>query len=61
MNTKVWRIAIRLLPVVLLVFAIAAWFNVVQDGGRYLLRNLVPPFTIVLLAARRPNVLEYAP
>ena len=51
MNTKVWRIAIRLLPVVLLVFAIAAWFNVVQDGGRYLLRNLVPPFTIVLLAA----------
>lgn len=51
MNRKLLRLALRLLPVVIVIVGIAAWFNDVQDGGRYLLRNLVPPFTIVLLSA----------
>lgn len=42
---------LRLLPVILLVLAAAAWFNDVQEGGRYVARNLVPPFTVVALAA----------
>jgi len=42
---------LRLLPVLFIVMAAAAWFNDVQDDSRYLLRNLVPPFTIVLLSA----------
>ena len=42
---------VRLLPVILLVLAAAAWFNDVQEGGRYVLRNLVPPLTVVALAA----------
>ena len=41
----------RLLPVLFIVLAAAAWFNEVQDGGRFVTRNLVPPFTIVLLSA----------
>ncbi len=44
-------IFVRLLPVILLVLAAAAWFNDVQDGGQYVLRNLVPPLTVVVLAA----------
>ena len=42
---------VRLLPVILLVLAAAAWFNDVQEGGRYVTRNLVPPLTVVVLAA----------
>lgn len=51
MNATISGTLIRLLPVVLLVLAIAVWFNDVQKGGLYLIRNLVPVFTIVLLAA----------
>ena len=51
MNATIRGTLIRLLPVVLLVLAIAVWFNDVQNGGLYLIRNLVPVFTIVLLAA----------
>ena len=51
MGTKAILILVRLLPVILLVLAAAAWFNDVQEGGRYVLRNLVPPFTVVILAA----------
>ncbi len=51
MNATISGTLIRLLPVVLLVLAIAVWFNDVQNGGLYLIRNLVPVFTIVLLAA----------
>lgn len=40
----------RLIPVLLLVVVVAAWFSGVQEGGRYLLRNLVPPFTVVILS-----------
>ncbi len=51
MNATVQGVAIRLLPVIIVLVAVAAWFNEVQDGGLYVSRNLVPPFTIVLLAA----------
>ncbi len=51
MNATIRGTLIRLMPVVLLVLAIAVWFNDVQNGGLYLVRNLVPVFTIVLLAA----------
>lgn len=44
-------IVVRLLPVLFVVFAAAAWFNDVQDGGRFVLRNLIPPLSIVLLSA----------
>ena len=42
---------VRLAPVVMLVTAAAAWFNEVQQGGPYVLRNLVPPLLVVLLSA----------
>ena len=42
--------AIRLLPVVLLTAAAGFWFNDVQDGGPYVLRNLLPPVFMLLLA-----------
>jgi len=51
MRTKAILILVRLLPVILIVLAAAAWFNDVQEGGRYVLRNLVPPFSVVILAA----------
>lgn len=42
---------VRLAPVVMLVVAAAAWFNDVQQGGPYVLRNLVPPLVVVALSA----------
>ena len=51
MSAKPMLMFVRLLPVILLVLAAAAWFNDVQEGGRYVLRNLVPPLTVVALAA----------
>jgi hypothetical protein len=44
-------IFVRLLPVVLLLVAAGVWFNDVQDGGPYVLRNLIPPALILVLAA----------
>ena len=44
-------IFVRLLPVVLLLAAAAAWFNDVQGGGPYVPRNLVPPALMLILAA----------
>ena len=41
---------VRLLPVIMLVVAAAAWINNVQDGGPYVARNLVPPLVMLLLA-----------
>jgi hypothetical protein len=43
-------ITIRLLPIILLTGAAAAWFNEVQDGGPYVLRNFVPLFIMLLFA-----------
>jgi len=41
---------VRLLPIVMLVVAAAVWINDVQGGGPYVMRNLVPPFVLVILA-----------
>jgi len=41
----------RLLPVSLVAIAAAAWFNDVEQGGPYVLRNLLPLAILVLLAA----------
>ena len=40
----------RLLPVVLISLAAGFWFNDVQEGGPYVLRNLVPLLLLVLLS-----------
>jgi hypothetical protein len=42
---------IRLAPLLLVTGAAAFWFNEVQDGGPYVLRNLLPPLVVVTLAA----------
>jgi hypothetical protein len=41
----------RLLPVILISLAAGFWFNDVQEGGPYVLRNLVPLLLLVLLSA----------
>lgn len=43
-------IAVRLLPLVLLMAAAGLWFNEVQQGGPHVLRNWIPPALVVLLA-----------
>jgi hypothetical protein len=43
-------VLVRLLPVLLLMIGSAIWINAVQDGGPYVLRNLLPPSAVVLLA-----------
>jgi hypothetical protein len=50
MRDRVRLTVIRVLPVLLLTIAAAAWFNDVQDGGPYVLRNLLPPAFLLLLA-----------
>ena len=42
---------VRLTPLVLLVIAAGFWIDDVQQGGPYVLRNLVPPVVVLLLAA----------
>ena len=42
--------AIRVLPLLLLTIAAAAWFHEIQEGGPYVLRNLLPPAVLLLLA-----------
>jgi len=41
---------IRLLPLLLVTAAAAFWFNDVQQGGPYVLRNLLPPLAVLVLA-----------
>lgn len=43
-------IFVRVLPVLLLTVAAAVWFNAVQSGGPYVMRNLVPLAIVVLLS-----------
>ena len=40
----------RLLPIIFILMAAALWFNDVQQGGPYVLRNLIPLAILVLLA-----------
>ena len=42
---------VRLAPLVLVTIAAAFWFNDVQGGGPYVMRNLLPPVVVVALAA----------
>jgi hypothetical protein len=51
MGRAIKIIAWRMLPVILVVVAAAFWFNDVQSGGPYVLRNLIPLAILVLLAA----------
>lgn len=44
-------LVVRLLPLVLLILAAAFWINDVQNGGAYVLRNLLPPLVLLVLAA----------
>ncbi|MDX1498529.1 MAG: hypothetical protein R3176_01445 [Woeseiaceae bacterium] len=44
-------IALRLAPVLLVAAAAGAWFADVQDGGPWVLRNLLPLGVLVLLSA----------
>ena len=50
MPGRVSLTALRVLPVLLLTIAAAAWFNHVQEGGPYVLRNLLPLALLLLLA-----------
>ena len=43
-------IFLRLLPVVLVSAVAAFWFNDVQQGGPYMLRNLIPLALLILLS-----------
>lgn len=43
-------ILLRLAPLLMLVTAAGFWFNDVQQGGPYVLRNLVPPLILILLS-----------
>ena len=38
-------------PLVFVIAAVGFWFNDAQDGGPYVLRNLVPPLVVLVLAA----------
>lgn len=40
----------RLLPIIFITVAAAFWFADVQEGGPYVLRNLVPPILLVLIS-----------
>lgn len=40
----------RLLPIVFISMAAAFWFNDVEEGGPYVLRNLIPLAILVLLS-----------
>jgi hypothetical protein len=52
MTSNTFRLIIlRLLPVILVSLAAALWFNEVQEGGPYVLRNLLPLALLVLFCA----------
>jgi len=50
MNDSRKHLLIRLLPVLLAVLAAAFWFADVEQGGRYVLRNLFPLGVLLLLS-----------
>lgn len=51
MTMPVAQTAVRLAPVLLVSLAAAAWFNDVQAGGPWVIRNLLPLAMLVALAA----------
>lgn len=50
MPGRLWPTLVRVLPLLLLTIAAGAWFNDVQQGGPWVLRNLLPPVVLLLLA-----------
>ncbi len=50
MSNTIKLTAWRLLPVILISTAAAFWFNDVEGGGPYVLRNLIPLAILVLLS-----------
>jgi hypothetical protein len=50
MRDRLRLTVIRLLPLLLLTIAAAAWFYDVEQGGPYVLRNLLPPLVLFSLA-----------
>ena len=65
MQDRLRLTAIRVLPLLLLTIAAAAWFNDVQQGGPYVLRNLLPPAVLLrggrALPPRRQRGQHFAP
>jgi hypothetical protein len=51
MQARLRMTLVRLLPLLLVIVAAAFWFNDVQQGGPYVLRNLLPPVLVSLLGA----------
>ncbi len=51
MANSTGALLLRLAPVLLITAAAGLWFNIVQDGGPWVLRNLVPLALVVLLSA----------
>lgn len=51
MRASLLHTAFRLLPVLFVTAAAAAWFNEVQDGGRWVARNLLPLAVLIVLSA----------
>jgi hypothetical protein len=42
--------SVRVLPVLLLLVAAGVWFGDVQEGGQYLVRNLLPLGAVLVLS-----------
>jgi len=51
MQLRFRMMLVRFLPVLLVTIAAAFWFNDVQQGGPYVLRNLLPPVLVLAFAA----------
>jgi hypothetical protein len=51
MQARLRMTLIRLLPLLLVVVTAGFWFGDVQQGGPYVLRNLLPPVIVSVLAA----------
>ena len=51
MQSRLRMTLLRLLPLLLVTVAVGFWFGDVQQGGSYVLRNLLPPVFVLILAA----------
>lgn len=50
MRTETKYLVVRLLPVLLVTLAAALWFAAVQEGGPWVLRNVLPLMVLVALS-----------
>ena len=50
MHSSAGAVFWRLMPVVFITVAAGFWIDVVQEGGPYVLRNLVPPTLLVIIS-----------